>query len=815
MRKKRKGSTMVIAITVFFMLITLGTVLLSATTYAYKNQINQSKRVQNLYESESGLDVTYNVMAKAIEAAIFASDTAVEKTFYNTGGIIEKERQNVTNYLRNPASYDVNQMIYYDASSATKSELFDLVGTKVVINDTALQEKQNEVFKKNYCVFLSNNLEKYIEEGKFVKNMVEEALESPFVGTVETLYLAFKGEITTRMAVFDTFSYDLSTKPNFKVDVPVYDIASSDLGNLLESLTEIPVKVESQFYTGIVEDNAGATSNVYDTNKSGVQERRIAVEYKLDIPEYNPANAVKKVEIVNIPVFKRSFASEKNIVLEGEVEIDGNVYAKGIDDGSLDGQNVFKKYNGGIIIGSDDTTIPAKIEINGEVVTPKSVSLRDYSTLEMDGEMYASNLHLGKYKEDGVELSNIANNIRVNTINTTNKLDLYLRNDLSIYANHSSINLNNFYGLNDVSNNDINDKTLKSSSILINSTTNVNVNVNGDAYILGTAYINTQNGYQTGESIAVKGNYKAYSNSLEGQSIGSTTEKYTNLQFEYDKPLQLVVSMEQGGSQTLLNVYDKAQYFVDYTKDNNDKLNKSVVVNLLGKKVSVGAIINGDAIEGASSGLLDEQEKIVNLQNLYSNKVFGFDVVNMKDKFYLTDDSKIVSISNELNFSKLTNRKETSSAYNYDVLFNNDKNKGIVIVGSGVTDTQVTAYEAANKIVYDCRNPIGDAWFEGAILSAGDVEFVGGINFTGTVIAGGNITLDGKNDKKTFVYDEDVVKRVIALYYDELYKGENHADNVIIKPNDLYKQIVELEWTTSRNHNVKEYIEQNTWSIEK
>lgn len=79
MRKKKKGSSLVLVLVIFLMLITVGTAIVSTTSVVYKNQINESKRAQNLYSSESGLDVTYNVIAKTIETAISLSNKAVNE----------------------------------------------------------------------------------------------------------------------------------------------------------------------------------------------------------------------------------------------------------------------------------------------------------------------------------------------------------------------------------------------------------------------------------------------------------------------------------------------------------------------------------------------------------------------------------------------------------------------------------------------------------------------------------------------------------------------------------------------------------------
>lgn len=832
MRKKKKGSTLVFVIAIFFMLITFGTAILTATTIGYRNQITENKRTQNLYESEAGIDVTYNIIGKAIEAAIFASNMAVETTLQGKTGItgkIEKERENVRQWIASgkPESWS---FLYPDPDKTKGSRLYSDVNNKIVLNKDVLREVQEEIFNKNFDKFITLNLKTYVDEAKYIANIKEEYLVTPVDDNGDLLYLGYKTNTTTRTAVFDEFNYG-TTKPSIEATV-------EEKSESVATRTKIPVSVKSKFYTGLsTEDDYG--SGV------GKQERVITVLYNIEIPSYNPTNSIKKVEIIQVPLFDYSFAAEENIYLAGDLTIEGNLYSKGNNNKtssneSIQGSNttndsvVFDKYNGGITIESISGKENTKIDIKGDMVTTENISLRDNTSLNMEGNIYASNLHLGKYKD----FYNVdsGENVYINKgLQTSgNNLNVYLKNDLSIYANNSEVNIAKFYGLNDISGNTVNsitDNTKKSSSILINSTKGVNVNIISEAYILGTAYINTAGGYQTGESVAIKGNYNAYSNSLEGEAIdGDTSKTYTNLKFVYDKPLQLVVSMDKDGNEVDLNVIDKAKYFSDYYSKDDQSLEKNVSVSLPSNTVSVGAYVNtiGNQVEvkGTSGELGDAiVGDVKNLHKEFANKVYGFNSTNMTESdFYSPDLTKIKSISTELSLDKLpyyntqNDTTESGFAYNYDVIFNNDNTKNIVLIGNGISNTEYNAFKSdTNNIVYDCRSGAdsGMGFFEGLILTAGDVTIYGKLDYTGSIIAGGSIVCNKDEMKKNFTHDSEVVKNIVAINYDKLYKAGNSDESVIKNPTEYSKHIVELEMDSSKLHNVKDYISQGVWSIEK
>lgn len=823
MVKKKRGSSLILVIVVFFMLITFGTVIVSATVTGYKSQINESKRAHNLYAAESGLDATYNIIAKAYEAAIVASNKAVETTLYAQGGKVEIERSNLERYNKGEIVEFLFQRTDTDKRT-NPSSIFKIENSRIVIDREGLSLVEDSIFQKNFKLFLDKNLSEFIQQGKYVSKPENVTVTNENINNGDSLYY----EYSSNDSNFSYITYENDIKPNFTVTIS-YDMDNIEDG---KNVPKAFLTLESQFYTGIDEEvETYSYSNIL-VDKPGMQERVITVKYDLDIPRYNPTNTTKKIQIIKRPIFDNSFAVDGNIYLSGNVEISGDVYAKGdsnkaIEDNdnnvsnSINNVVVFDKYKDGITVEENSEVI-----INGDVVTTKSFSLRNDTKLIMNGSMYALNLHLGKYEDftSNVSGSNILVNALNNEVKTSDKkLKLYLHNDLSIYADNSTVNLEAFYGLNDVNGVD-GDSINKSSSIIVNSTNNVNLNINKDAYIFGTAYINTDSKYQTGESVAIKGNYKAYTTSLEGEAInGSETDKYTGLQFIYDKPLQLVVSRLDGENQIELNVTEKAQYFKDYAEKNSDELVKTVEVNLPDNTFSVGAYIDGNEVKGTSSAYLDTiKDEIITMQSEFAKKVYGFGVA--ENDFYNPTNEK--SVSTELNLSKLPDDKNGKiQGYGYDVIFNKDKDKKVILIGNGLSNEQVENLKSeSNTIIYDFRlgdtsnnkeNSINKAGFEGLILTDGDVEIYGAIEFKGSIIAGGNLICNKDSYKKKFTYDSKVVKEIIAYFYDDLYKENNPNESVIIQPNDDYTETVEIEYSSSKQHNVKDYIKQGLWNIKK
>ena len=60
-------------------IFTTGTTILAVTANDYKMRIAQSRRLQNLYEADSGLDIVENIIIKTSQEAINYADREVKR----------------------------------------------------------------------------------------------------------------------------------------------------------------------------------------------------------------------------------------------------------------------------------------------------------------------------------------------------------------------------------------------------------------------------------------------------------------------------------------------------------------------------------------------------------------------------------------------------------------------------------------------------------------------------------------------------------------------------------------------------------------
>ena len=100
-KRKKKGSTFLIVVVLMSIIFTVGSTILAVTANDYKLRINESKRLQNLYLADSGLDIVENIIIKTSQKAIEYADKEVKKELLNStnDALSNSELSN---------SYDVN-----------------------------------------------------------------------------------------------------------------------------------------------------------------------------------------------------------------------------------------------------------------------------------------------------------------------------------------------------------------------------------------------------------------------------------------------------------------------------------------------------------------------------------------------------------------------------------------------------------------------------------------------------------------------------------------------------------------------------------
>ncbi|MBU5317380.1 pilus assembly PilX N-terminal domain-containing protein [Clostridium bornimense] len=704
MKNRKKGATMITAIIVFMVLTIVGTSLISLTFSGYKARIGESNRLENLYGAESGLDLSYNIIANVIENGIRKGEEEVE----------------------NSKSVDYDECNY--------------------------------TFKKTVGEYINNNLKDSIEKRKWIK---------------------LNGTDT------DDLNID-NDKGDFKVEANIVGNIS-DLGSGKTYYDKFNITLKSTF---ICNNKKGEGNDI---------ERSIQAKYIVKVPDYLKIE-YETVGKTKVYEYNQVIAVDGDMDINGVTEITGDIYSKGNIPYSSCKDT---KYNGGITIGnSSDVKVT-----NGKIITPRTVQVNKDGKITAE-DIYAGNVNIGKLKSD--DNNSTGGNVYAKS--------LWVRNDLAINSVGASVKLDNFYGINDyyaVSK----DKGVKetavtrgredlSSSILINEN-KANIDINNEAYIWGTAYVNN---YQTGESVAIKGNYKAYSYKLP-----SASQK--DVKFKYDDSMQLIYKINNNN----ITVKEKAQYIKEYdelsSKENSNmsKLEKLGTISMpKNSTYSVASYIDeGKLIEGSDIDKLSEKQSIVTTkQEKYAEEVLG-----MGSYKWEKNEDKIVAFANGeikksvangvVKFEKIENEDNQNSTVKIKgaskkdevghVVVNNNANKTVVILGDGVKNI----YTDGDKyiVIRDSGESIN-----GVIITKGNVEVTGKVKFNGVILAKGDFkTIDDKNDKEftKAVYDVDKMLSK-AKVSKEIYTipgkvDENAIKNENMQPNKPYK--------------IKEAIEKKLWKI--
>lgn len=79
MKRKKQGAALITVVIVFMFVFTVSMAMLSMVVSNYKARIVESKRIENLYASDSGLDVAYNIIGKTFDAATKYANLKVQK----------------------------------------------------------------------------------------------------------------------------------------------------------------------------------------------------------------------------------------------------------------------------------------------------------------------------------------------------------------------------------------------------------------------------------------------------------------------------------------------------------------------------------------------------------------------------------------------------------------------------------------------------------------------------------------------------------------------------------------------------------------
>lgn len=743
-KRKRKGSSLIFVVIMFMFVIIVSSAMLSMVTSNYAGRVTESKRVKNLYGAESGLDIAYNVIAKTIDNA--------NEYSYNKTEIFKDEVKNM-NYAEFLNIKDENS----DEKIKNKARLYALYAdidylqlnedsnkSKIEEDNKKIDQLINYVFRIYFKDYINANLYsnicpegensgkgKYALDGRKTshdENNLQEVIYNNARISFKLESLDENSQLKWSEKDSKVISGDnLVTKYYFddedKIRKETYDLNF----NYYEKIT-LPINLISNFKE---------QSNV------GENEREIESVYTMIVPNYDEV-AFKKSVSTNVKDLPGITIGGTLNVSNSDFDVYGDIMVEG-DSSGLSTYN--NKYNTGILINSDYPVNGNRINFYNNVYCRKTFNIKDNVRVNINKDLYAQNVYVNTGKQ---------NNSSYIGIDKQGESKVILDNDLEMNAKNTIINIENFYGINDktiTDNSGKDEKSKKSSSIIINNSDknrNSFLIIKNEAYIRGLANIKTNSGYQTGESVAVKGNYDAYSIPLEKNEAYNYDDK-----FKMDSPLMVLDTDD---------INQKINHFYQYWNSNLDKGLDfgGVVFNNIDNVKSVGAIVYGEKNDDNTWNAKVKQPNdmkndskitanIDNVKKMYATNMYNLNVEKKEDKDYIedTDDNTFNKIRNILSDTITEDVQGDEfeykcSSYTIDSFTNSDEFRGILVVNGDLTISK-------------------DYELEGDLIVTGNLNVINGAKVTLKYNKDISKNVQNKNLTKfkkilpDYGYDEDVI----------------------------------------------------------
>ena len=764
LNRKRKGSSLIFTVIIFMFVMIVSGAMLSMVGSNYVERVVEGKRLQNLYGAESGLDTAYNVVIKTID---------------NANQVAYKEVEEFKN--------DVKDMDYIDYTRETDIRKKALYALYADLNYLKLKSDENtaKIEEDNKLI---EELINYVFRNKF-KDYINDNVKDNVEGEKGKYWLSAAGNATTWQQV-EYNGADIKFYNNKNFNEVSNDIEWKEIGGDSEKTIEtsgnpkrkLVIKykfdedgeiviedgdcyaIEDLKYYEKENTEIGLESTFKENNSSkkvGNNERKLRVIYTLTVPNYYEVTFKNSI-VTNTKDIPGITVGGNLIIKDSDLNVYGDILVEGNSSERKSATDSLSKYTKGIFIdNSDNIDINQNKKINfyNNVFCRETINIEDNATVNVNRNVYAKNIYVNsKNTNDARSVFNV---------NADENSKLVLDNDFELNADQAYVNIRNFYGINDL-NDDSNKSanTKKSSSIIVNNqNTNSVLTINNNAYIRGVAHINTENGYKTGESVAVKGNYNAYSIPIDDDDT-----------FIYDDPLQLLDG----------DITKKAEHFFKYwgEADNNTNIsaakdgikNGGIIFNNINNVYSIGAIVykdqNGNTFvkkpnDSETSDII--RKTITEEKKEFAKNVDNLNVGNQKsDKNYDEGSINIESIFNE-------NRPE-----------NIDKTEFKFING----DHSIGA--ETEEIKKEC-----------VLIVTGDLTIHGKVDIEGDIIVLGNLNIENGdvNIRYNKSLTKDIQNRNLSNFY-SIFGAEYGGNN--------------LNTTTSENteSNASEFITK-LWKIGK
>lgn len=787
--KRKKGSSLVMVVFITAIIFTTATSMIAVVTTDYKHRINQSKTLQNQYQSEAGMDIAKNVIIKNSDAAIVYANAKVKEH------IVSLDPTFVTGATDNEVYIELNEVF--------KDSFIEFLYNNTDITNNNLTSNSNLSIDGNYIagrpVINENTNDKLIYG--ILNNRYAEITDNTIESSKREKISGYNWQEISRVH---------TGKQDYNIEILSYEVNRNNW--------KITVKIKSTF-------------NTVNSNDGLKNEKSISTKYTIEAPNYT-----RGITTNSTPVEVNQYSIQKAIVADGDLtassgitNVTGDVLVKGTDVDFTGGNYAYNKYNTGIIINN------STFNVTGNVYTSNTFNVQNRAHSLVTGNLYALNAYVGL----------IGTQSAINQVATNSSLDVdgevVTNNDLALNATHSTIDIADYYGVGSMTEGSSGriftseDQAKNSSSIILNEKEESIITI-GNAYVSGIAYMDVGNGtkkYATGESIGIKGNHIAYTDKVPGSD--------REVKFDLYSPLLLATAyIAENGDVQNMTLEQKAAYFTNYFNNNS---NSNILISdglSIGTLRAIGAfpttvITNSTATAVADSGSLTIEtinEVIEPYQELFAEQVYCMgSLIQSSTTNYVAStvyegNSAVKTVSNQIGYNPITDN-------GFDTI------QGRYISPNNVTDLP----EVHGKFIYCKNNEIiridndrivilasdgteiehvnaqvnsGGNYHEAIVITNGDVQINDGVNFTGSIIAGGDVTINGN---VTITYDEQTVQGITAKYaravnMEEIFTGAPLNGNTPI----IIKIESELQSDTSTNdekYDATEYLVEGIWKLVK
>lgn len=402
---------------------------------------------------------------------------------------------------------------------------------------------------------------------------------------------------------------------------------------------------------------------------------------------------------------------------------------------------------------SKKVKVPKDPLLTKVISAEKNVTIKS-STMDINGDMHIGNdllVKSNKTKNINIIGNVLSKNFTIDDDSKNNTIfidTLYTKDDFNVKGKDSVITLDNYYGY---SYGDGAQEPSKSSAIVIDSleeNDNIALTIKDNLSILGTAFIETLGEkYQTGESISIKKNYKAYSKELNDDTFSKE-----NLEFRYYNPLVLISKYNSSP----LTINDKAEYFYQVTNSYDNlgmKLGKGITIPSSSKSIkSLGVLLNdGQVVRPYNTNLASETDKLV------------------------SDVEELIG--------ELDQGVTTHLVMNADFTNNNMIDQEEEVIVTTTEDIEISSDEPVEGIYITTGNIDikGNLDFKGIIIAGENISVSGDVTITGTIISGMNISFS-ENSIISINKDEDYLYKLLArneLITDRLFNKEYNDEDIL------------------------------------